>query len=194
MVSANGAVSGMNSIFDPIISPNIRIRRPELLTIGEGSIIDDYCYFSTEISIGRFCHIANGVTVGGGRSYRFSMGDYSGISSGVKIWCESNDYVNDLITLRPPGVDIGDSPICGNVSIGSMCGIGANTVIMPGNEIPEGTAIGALSFVPPYFKMKPWSIYAGNPVKLVWARNKERVLEQTAKLESAVGRETRGHL
>jgi hypothetical protein len=30
---------------------------------------------------------------------------------------------------------------------------------MPGNHIPEGTVIGALSFVPAGFSFEPWAVY-----------------------------------
>jgi carbonic anhydrase/acetyltransferase-like protein (isoleucine patch superfamily) len=48
---------------------------------------------------------------------------------------------------------------------------------MPDNHIPEGTVIGALSFVPMRFKFEEWAVYAGCPVKKVGERNKDKVLE-----------------
>ena len=64
-----------------------------------------------------------------------------------------------------------------------MCAVGANSVIMPDNSIPDGTVIGALSFVPAAFKFKPWSVYAGIPIRFISARNKAGVLKQVKKLE-----------
>ena len=167
----------------PIISSNSRVRHPEHFTVGEYSIIDDYCYFSTKVKVGRVCHIASGCSVAGGKEMSFVLGDYSSLSSGVKIWCASNDFVNDLVVLKPDGVDINDKPISGDVIIGSMCGVGANTVIMPDNKIPAGVAIGALSYVPPRFDFEPWSVYAGNPLKLIRRRNKDNVLKQAGERE-----------
>ena len=40
----------------------------------------------------------------------------------------------------------------------------ANAVVMPRNHVPEGTVIGALTYVPPDFPFEPWSAYAGIPV------------------------------
>lgn len=166
----------------PIISKSIRLRYKEYFEIGENSVIDDFCYFSAKIKIGRYCHIANGCSVGGGKKYQFSLGDFSSISSGVKIWCESNDYKNDLVVLNPEKIDLGDHPINGDVVIGKMCAVGSNSVIMPNNNIPEGTVIGALSFVPPDFSFKKWGIYAGIPIKYIKKRNKLNVLKQYNKL------------
>lgn len=80
----------------------------------------------------------------------------------------------------PPaaGTDIGDSPIEGDVILGDYTGVGANSVVMPDNHIPEGTAIGALSFVPPRYRFEPWSVYAGAPIRKVGGRNRDRVLAQ----------------
>jgi len=171
---------------ESIISEHCRIRYPEIFSVKNNSIVDDYCYFATKVQIGEYCHIASGCSIAGGKDKTFTLGNFSGISSGVKIWCESNDYVNDLITLKPEGVEIGDKPFKGNVTVGAMCGIGANTIIMPGNIIPEGVAVGALSYVPSNFDFKPWCVYAGNPIQLVLPRNKENVLEQVENFKRGV--------
>lgn len=170
----------------PIVSPNIRIRYKEKFRVDDSSVIDDFCYFSADIKIGKNCHIANGCSIGGGKQYKFVLGDGSSISSGVKIWCQSNEYVNDLVILNIENTDIGDNPIKGDVTIGKMCGIGSNSVIMPNNNIPDGTVIGALSFVPPNYKFNSWSVYAGIPIKFVKKRNKENVLKQFKLLNDKV--------
>ena len=168
---------------NPIISKNCRIRHPEHFSVGENSIIDDFCYFSTKVKIGKCSHIASGCSIAGGKDMLFVLGDYCSLSSGVKIWCSSNDFINDLVIIKPNNLDIGDKPLKGNVTIGNMCGIGSNSVIMPANNIPEGVSIGALSFVPPKFEFEPWSVYAGIPIKLIKRRNKENVVKQVKELE-----------
>jgi acetyltransferase-like isoleucine patch superfamily enzyme len=175
----------------PIISPNTRVRHPAALVVGPDSIIDDFCYLSTRVTIGRCSHLASGCSIAGGGERHFSLGDFSSLSSGVKVWCTSDDFVNDLVTIIP--ADIGDEPIkqnliSGDVSIGNYTAIGSNSVIMPGNDLPDGTAIGALSFVPARFEFEPWSVYAGVPIRRLGARNKEQVLEQARKLDAALER------
>jgi len=167
----------------PIISKNIRVRYPKYFRVGEYTVIDDFSYFATKITIGNYCHIASGCSIAGGGNFSFSLGDYSSISSGVKIWCRSNDYANDLVVLNPENIEIQDTEIKGNVTIGAMCGVGANTVIMPNNTIPEGTVIGAMSFVPENFAFKAWSVYAGIPIRFIKKRNKKNVLKQVKILE-----------
>lgn len=171
----------------PIISKNCRIRHPRHFSVKPYSIVDDYCYFSTRVRVGKCSHIASGCSIAGGKDKLFVLGDFSSVSSGVKIWCTSDDFVNDLVTIIPEGVrGIKKNLIEGDVTIGSMCAVGANSVIMPRNKIPDGTVIGALSFVPPAFKFKPWSVYAGIPIKFICRRNKTGVLRQTGKLKRAL--------
>ena len=171
----------------PIVSPNIRLRYPELFEIGEFSIVDDYCYFSTRVRIGFCSHVANGCSVGGGPDRQFSLGDFSSLSAGVKVWCTSNDFANDVIAIVPSGVgDVGENPVTGDVTFGDFTGAGTNAVIMPDNVVPEGTSIGALSYVPPRFAFEPWSIYAGVPIRRIGARNRSRVLAQVERIRNGL--------
>lgn len=168
----------------PFISPNCRIRHPEHFSVGEYSIVDDYCYFSTRVKVGKCSHIASGCVIAGGKNRLFALGDYSSLSSGVKIWCTSDDFTNDIVTILPEDLKgIKNNLITGDVIFGNFTAVGSNSVIMPNNKIPEGTAIGALSFVPTNFKFKPWAVYAGIPIKFIGERNKENVTGQFEEIE-----------
>ncbi len=168
----------------PIISPNSRIRHPDHFIVGEYSIVDDFCYFSTKVRIGRCTHIASGCSVAGGGERQFEIGDYCSLSSGVKIWCTSDDFTNDLVAIIPSGVEqVKNHLISGDVVLENYTAVGSNSVVMPKNTIPEGTVIGALSFVPACFEFQPWSVYAGVPIRYVRPRNRQNVLEQLARLE-----------
>ena len=101
------------------------------------------------------------------------MGSCSSLAAGVRVWLSSNDYVNELVTHSLPQV----KEIQGNVTLGNYTGVGTNTVIMPNNDIPEGVAIGALSFVPSNYKFEPWTVYAGRPIRPIKKRNKENILK-----------------
>ena len=175
-----------------IVSKMIRVRHPDAFAVGEHSIVDDFCYFSTQIRVGRYAHIANGCSVGGGRAHVFTLGDYSSLSAGVRIWCASDDFVRSLIFVAPPGYeDVKESLVEGDVSLERCTGIGANSVVMPGNAIPEGTTVGALSFVPAGYRFEPWTVYAGIPIRRVASRDKEAVLRQVRRLEELRAREPR---
>lgn len=150
------------------------VKKPELVEVGDNVRISEFCYISSACKIGSNCEIAIGASVAGGNGhYTFTMGDYSSLAAGVRIWLASNDYVNDLIAHNVPYV----KEIEGNVTMGKFTGIGTNTVVMPNNNIPEGVSIGALSFVPSNFKFKPWTVYAGSPIREIKPRNKENILK-----------------
>jgi len=179
--------AGGQGSMKPIISQNIRIRYPDCFEVGQFSIVDDYCYFSTRVKIGFCSHVANNCCVGGGRERLFALGDFSSLSAGVRVWCSSNDFANDLVTVIPAVAgDIGDHPITGDVIFENHTGAGANAVIMPDNVVPEGATIGALSYVPPRFQFEPWTVYAGAPIRRIAARNRDRVLAQVELIRQRV--------
>lgn len=175
------------TLVNPIISENCRIRNPDHFNVGEYSIIDDFCYFSTRIEIGRFCHIAANCTISGGAHLLFKLGDYSGVSTGVRIFCATDDFIQDIVNIIPAEFSGIKTPIQGDVVMERLTGIGANTVVMPGTHIPEGAIIGAQCFVPLNFQIKPWCVYTGNPLKMIMPRNKKNVLKQVEELEKQAG-------
>ena len=155
------------------------IKKPELMEIGDNVRISDFCRISSACKIGDNCEIAPGTYIAGGDGkYTFEMDSFSSLAAGVKVWLSSNDYVNELITHSVPEV----KEIQGNVKLGKFTGVGTNSVIMPNNNIPEGVAIGALSFVPSNYKFEPWTVYAGRPIKPIKKRNKANILKTLSKI------------
>ena len=167
----------------PIVSPHARIRDPQHFEIGDYSIVDDFCYISTRVRIGLCSHVASGCSIAGGSAYQFTLGDFCSLSSGVKIWCATNDFAHDIVCIVPAEFSHIKPPlIVGDVTLGDYTAVGANSVVMPCNNVPEGTVIGALSFVPPRFDFKPWTVYAGIPIRRVGRRNRQAVTEQASAL------------
>ena len=167
----------------PIVSPNARIRHPETFEIGDDSIVDDFCYFSTRVRIGRCSHIASGCSVAGGGDRQFVLGDFCSLSSGVKIWCTSDDFARDIVTIVPSGAGpVKQHVISGDVTFANCTAAGSNSVVMPDNHVPEGTVIGALSFVPARFTFEPWTVYAGIPIRKVGVRDRDAVQAQAEAL------------
>ena len=172
-----------------IISSHSRIRHPEHFVVGDDSIVDDFCYFSTKVWVGRSTHIASGCSIAGGIDRLFKIGDFSSLSSGVKVWCTSDDFANDLVTIIPSDCDqVKAHLISGDVTLGNYTAIGANSVVMPNNVIPEGSVIGARRLVPVDFHFEPWSVYAGIPIRLMRPRNRQNVMAQLARLEAMLAK------
>lgn len=164
-----------------IISDNLRIRYPESIFIGKNSIIDDFCYISTSCSIGTNFHIASNCTIAGGKNSFFQAGDFGTLCSGCRAFCASDDFVNDIAVTLPKNCDgIKNHLIQGIIRLEDFVTIGANSVIMPNNFIPDGVVIGAMSFIPSNFKFEPWSVYrmVKGKLKKTKNRNKENVSRQ----------------
>lgn len=70
----------------------------------------------------------------------------------------------------------------GDVTLDNYTGVGANSVVLPDNFIPEGVAIGALSLVPTRFAFEAWTLYAGIPIRKIKKRNRSKILNQIEKV------------
>ncbi len=176
--------------FPPIVSPHIRLRHPGSFEVGAGSIVDDFCYISARVKVGIHSHIASGCSIAGGVAHLFTLGDFSSLSAGVRIWCASDDFTRDIVTVFPDEAfgAIKENFIAGDVTCDRLTAVGSNSVVMPRNHVPEGTVIGALSFVPPEFPFEPWMVYAGTPIRPVKRRDRDSVLRQLAAFEAELRR------
>ena len=159
-----------------IIGKTVRLRHPELCTIENNSIIDDFTYVSTKLNIGSFSHIASHVTISGGQDGSCKLGDFSGIGSGTRIFCDTSDFEDEIASIIPRKFK--KISTAGDVIMEKFTATGGNVVVLPKVVIPEGTVIGACSLVPSNMELKAWTIYAGIPIKPLKKRNKEKILKQ----------------
>jgi galactoside O-acetyltransferase len=148
----------------------------ENIEFGKNIIIDDFVfiYAKKKMKIGNHVHIASFSSITGGES--LVMEDFSGLSSGVRIFTGSEDFVdwgfgNPTIDEKYRNVKRG------SVHIGKFCVIGANSVILPGVTIGEGVSISAGSVISK--DLEPWGVYVGN--RRHKERNREGMLANYAK-------------
>lgn len=164
---------------DVTIWPEAKIIFPEIISIGDSVIIDDFVFImgGKKTTIGSFVHIASFVSITGGGE--LEMDDFAGISSGCRLFTGDDDYLGGSLTgptIPPPY----RSPFRSYVHIKKHAIIGANTVILPGVTIGEGAAVGANSLVKS--DLQPWTIYVGSPAKAIRTRPSKRMLELKAQL------------
>jgi galactoside O-acetyltransferase len=166
---------------DVLIWPLAKIVSPEVISIGNSVIIDDFVFLmgGTKTIIGSFVHIASFTSITGGGE--FIMGDFSGLSGGTRVYTGNEDYSGGSLT-NPAVPEPYRNPIRSFVHIGRHAIVGANSVIVPGVTLGEGVAIGANSYVNE--DCEPWMIYAGTPVKPIRPRYRERILELEVQLRS----------
>jgi acetyltransferase-like isoleucine patch superfamily enzyme len=157
------------------IGPNVKIYeqakliKPELIQIGEGTQIDDFCfmYAGEGISIGRFNHICSFVSVIGGG--KFITEDYVGVSAGCRIITGTQHY-GDGKRMVPVVSPEQQEVIRGTVILKKDSFLGSNAIVYPGVTVGEGAIIGAGSVVTK--DVEPWTINVGMPIRVIGARPK----------------------
>lgn len=181
-----------NIFFDPadlkyvgknvIIGKTVRIRYPELVSISDNSIIDDFTYISTALDMGSFSHIGPGCSILGGKKAKLTISDFVNIAPSCQIVSGSNDYTGG--GLVGPAIP---KPYCGKAQIEEItlknhCLLGAQTVVLPGVNMPEGMATGAFTLVKKA-KYKNWTVYVGIPCKELCKRDGSDIIAQSEKLK-----------
>jgi len=166
---------------DVYISPNVEIKRPELVSIGNHVAIDSGFYITTGAEIGDYIHIAAYVHIIGGAKGFLKMGHFTNISLGGKIVCGSDSFLGEGI-ITAPGLpeEFRDRLIIKPVIFENFANTGANVTILPGVTLREGSVIGANSLVTK--NTEPWTIYMGSPAKPLKKRKKEKMIEYAKRL------------
>ena len=149
------------------IYPLAKIVKPEVIEIGDHSMIDDFTfiYGGKGIKIGRYVHIASFVSIIGGGE--LILGDYTVLANGSRILTGTDTYyggkrMSTALPLEQRNV------IRGKVVIERDAFIGTNAVVHPNVRIGEGAIIGSNSLV--LGDAEPWSINVGSPFKKVGER------------------------
>lgn len=162
-----------------IIGKTVRIRKPELVEIGDGSIIDDFTYISTPLKIGKCCHIAAGVNIsGGGGSVEF--GNYVAVSAGCSIHAASSEYIRASLDYPSVPVEKRFGGIIGDIKFDDFVILGAHSIVLPGVHLPQGFASGAKTIVRNR-RYDSWTLYSGDDAKVICRRNNKKVIELLTK-------------
>lgn len=138
------------------------------ISIGSHVRIDDFCALSAGaggIRIGSYIHIAIGCSLIGAGAILIE--DFSTLSSRVAIYSSSDDYSGRSLTnpLLPAEYKrVHEAP----VHLGRHVVVGSGSVILPGVDIQEGCAIGALSLIKN--DCPAFGIYAGSPARRIKER------------------------
>jgi galactoside O-acetyltransferase len=106
-----------------------------------------------------------------------SSGDFSSLSHGVRLLSAIDDFsgrrmTNSTVPEELLGVQ--SAP----VKIGRYVPIGSGSIVLPGVEIGEGAAVGAMSVVPA--SLPEWRICSGNPAKPTGERARDLLTLEAA--------------
>ena len=161
---------GKNSI----IGKTVRIRYPELVSIGDNCIIDDFTYISTQLTLENYSHISSGCKFIGGKKSSVAMGLLSTTAPNVVLAAGNDDYVSGIGSPLVPNEFKGNS-VYGQIHLNELTIIGSISVILPNVSVGEGSTLGALSLANQ--DMESWSLYAGIPAKKIKNRKKDEILK-----------------
>jgi acetyltransferase-like isoleucine patch superfamily enzyme len=170
---------------DVLIGKTARIRHPELAELGDGVIIDDFTYISTQLKTGDGVHIASGCSLIGGREALVTLGEFSTLAPGVVLAAGSDDYHGGLATPMIPPEYKGAMQV-GHIKIARHSIVGANSVVVPDVVFGEGAVLGALSLAKD--DLEPWGIYAGVPARRIGERDKHAILALEARYKESINR------
>lgn len=127
------------------IARSAKIYDTNYISIGDDTIIDDYCVISGNVEMGKNVHLAHGCMVIAGRD-GIKFEDFSGLAFGVLVFAQSDDYTGYAMTN--PTVPMKYRKIFrAPVKIEKHVIVGAKTTVFPGVTLREGSSVGAMSMV-----------------------------------------------
>ncbi|MFI4939889.1 MAG: acyltransferase [Burkholderiales bacterium] len=162
------------------IAKNCTIIGIENIEIGNNVRIDGYCSIIAAgqgwLKLGSYIHVGGYCLLSAGDG--IEMGDFSGLSQGVRIYSRTDDYSGKHLT-NPTVPEKYTGITHGTVMLSQHVIIGSGSVILPKVSIGEGSSVGALSLVTK--SLEPWGVFFGCPAKRLKDRSK-KLLELEAEL------------
>jgi galactoside O-acetyltransferase len=153
------------------IAKNVVIIGLENIEIASNVRIDAFCVlsaFSGEIKIGNYVHVGCHSFINGNGGV--TLGDFSGLSQGCRLYSTSDDYSGDYLTnptVPSEFLNIKSAPI----TIEAHVILGSGTTVFPGVKIGLGSATGAMSLV--NRSLPEWGIYGGIPAQFIKDRSQK---------------------
>ena len=150
---------------DVLISHNVEIRRPQLVSVGSHVAIDWGFYCTSALELSDYIHIGPYVTCIGGKEGLFQCHGFNNIMAGARIITVSDRFddsglFGSMIPEQYHGRLVGAPVIMKPFS-----NIATNAVVLPGSKLEMGVlvAVGAVLMG----ETEPWTVYKGNPAKPV---------------------------
>lgn len=157
------------------IGMNVIFTNPSEVVLGDNVRIDPFNLITSKLEVGNYVQICSHSVLGGGANQKITMGDWTFIGYGSKLFCASEDYSGNQ---GPVNEFWGNNKIYrGDITLKNYSGIASDVMVLPGVTIPEGCTVGAKSFIYTDSILTDWSVYFGNPLKFQKSRNKKKVIE-----------------
>ena len=123
------------------IARTATIENPEGVSIGNNSVISDYCLITgEEINIGNWTHIGHYSHLSG-KGGSITFGDFVGIAGRCSFYTEADDFKRE--GLHYPALDIFRNPLTGPIKLDNLVLMGAGCLVLPNVEVQEGVTVYA---------------------------------------------------
>jgi galactoside O-acetyltransferase len=169
------------------IGRNVFFRYPHLIEIGDNVIIDDFCYFTTGMTLGSYIHIAPHCSIIGGSKSLFTMDNFAGMAAGCRIVCSSDNYLGDGLTNPTIPREFHSSVTYSFVHMKKHSLLGTGCIIHPGVTINEGAIAGSASLITK--DLEEWSINFGVPSKQIKTRPRDIILNYETELLKSIAQQ-----
>jgi galactoside O-acetyltransferase len=161
-----------------LIGPRTEIIYPQRMDVADYVFIDKDVTLNAlggHIHIGRRIHIAPGVIISGLGGVH--LGDYSAVGAYARIYSHSEAPVDGKRMSGPMIPESMKGMVTAPVRLEKDSLVATGAVVLPGVTVGEGAIVGANSLVPAFTQIRPWTIVAGIPAKLVGLRKKVTVAD-----------------
>lgn len=165
---------------DVFVHENAEFTRPELVKIGNHVAIDYGFYCTTKLNLGDYVHISPHVAVIGGKKTGLTAEDFCFISAGSKLIGGSETFFGHGLVGPLIPEEFKDDQIMKPIVLRRFSGTLANSIVLPGVIMGEGSVLGANSMLKE--STEPWTVYAGNPARPIRTRIKKKCYEYAEKL------------
>ncbi len=158
---------------DFFIAPTAVITRPELCRVGNHVALDHGFYCTAGITLGDYIHVGPYTTVIGGTYGNLVMGDFSGLSTAVRIVCAGENMRGEGLIGPIVPKQYKDDISGGTINLEAFTLVGTNAIVMPGSRMAIGSVLGANSFLKG--ETEPWTVYVGSPARPIKTRRDDRM-------------------
>jgi len=156
------------------IGHNVMIANPASVFLGDNVRIDPFTLITTGLKTGNNVQITAFAMLGGGSQHIITLGNWTFIGYGSKLFCASEDYGGEF---GPVNEFWGSCRIFrGDITFKDYSGIASDVMVFPGVTLPEGCTVGAKSLVHTKSQLYPWMVMIGNPITFHKGRNQEAII------------------
>ena len=156
------------------IGHNVIFTNPKEIFLADRVRIDPFVMITTGLVTKSNIQICAYAMLGGGNQHTITLGEWTYIGYGSKLFCASEDYSGEH---GPVNEFWGSNEIRrGDIIFEDYSGVASDVIVFPGVVLPEGCTIGAKSLIHTKAPLMPWSVMIGTPPKVHKSREAATVV------------------